>query len=117
MKYQRPYRHHSNQRLLAELMQSSGAEKRCLVRVLLLLAEVESRGLHLELGYSSLFGYCVEELRLSEDQAYLRVRGARVGRRFPVVFEMLERGELSLTVVAKLKEHLTPENHRELLAA
>jgi hypothetical protein len=42
---------------------------------------------------------------------------ARTGRRFPVIFEMLERGELHLTAVDKLGPHLMEQNHRSLLDA
>src|SRR5688572_19247259 len=60
------------------------------------LAELETRGLHLAAGYSSMFMYCCESLRLSEHEAYNRIEVARVARRFPVVLEMLASGAVNL---------------------
>ena len=48
--------------------------------VLAHLAELEERKLHLELGFTSTFAYCVEALGMSEGAAGRRVTGARVSR-------------------------------------
>jgi hypothetical protein len=85
-------------------------------RIVAHLAEVEARRLHLR-GAPSLFHYCRVELGLSESEAWYRICAARVGRRFPLVFELLEKRELHLTAIALLAKHLTAENHRELLFA
>ena len=54
---------------------------------------------------------------LSEHAAYGRIEAARAVRRYPIVLEMLEAGALNLTSVGLLRQHLTPENHREVLAS
>jgi hypothetical protein len=51
-----------------------------------------------------------------ESEAYYRICAARTGRAFPVVFELLERREVSLTTLALVGKYLTLENHLELLA-
>ena len=89
---------------------------RLTARLLVVLAEVERRDLHLKEGCSSLFSYCVERLGMAEGAAYKRVWAARVGRRFPLVLEMIARGEIHLTGVHLLARHLTEENHVSLLA-
>jgi 5-methylcytosine-specific restriction endonuclease McrA len=81
------------------------------------LAEVEHRRLHLKGGYSSLFVYCRSVHGMSEDEACRRIEVARLACRFPRIFELLASGALSLSVAALLKEHLTPHNQDELLAA
>ena len=48
---------------LSELVQESNV---LTGRLLAHLVELEQRMLHLELGYPSLFSYCVEALRMSE---------------------------------------------------
>ena len=48
-------------------------DRRCEVRVLVCLAEVDERKLFLAEGYSSLFGYATAVLRMSGAQAYLRM--------------------------------------------
>jgi HNH endonuclease len=81
------------------------------------LAEMDRRRLHLELGYSSLFAYCVEKLRLSEPAAGRRIAAARVCRRFPGVFELVARGDLHLSALCALQPHLNPINAPELFDA
>src|SRR5216683_331571 len=67
-------------------------------------------------GHGSLFTYCTEVLRLSEDAACNRIYAARACRRFPVILDALASGALSLTSVRMLSPHLTPENHEAVLA-
>jgi hypothetical protein len=81
------------------------------------LAEVGDRQLHRPAGYSSLYRYCVDELRMSEDTAYKRIQAARAAREFPDILERLEDGRLHLTAVVLLAPHLTRENAAELLEA
>jgi hypothetical protein len=81
------------------------------------LAELDTRDIHLRQGYSSLFVYCRDALSLSEHEAYNRIEVARAARRFPVILEMLAEGAVSLTSVRLLAPHLTPENHRSVLAS
>jgi len=75
------------------------------------LAELDARRLYLFEGYSSLFAYCTEVLRLSEHAAYGRIEAARAARRFPVLLEMLADGSVTLTTVGLLASDLTAENH------
>src|SRR3954471_6398382 len=86
-------------------------------RLLAHLVELEERKLHLELGFSSLFAYCVEALGMSEGAAGRRVTAARVCRRFPELFEHVARGELHLCALCALAPHLSSENSAELFAA
>ena len=89
---------------------------RLTAQLLVYLAEVERRDLHLKVGCSSLFAYCVERLGMAEGAAYKRVWAARVGRRFPLVLEMIAAGDIHLTGVHLLARHLTGENHASVLA-
>jgi hypothetical protein len=81
------------------------------------LAEVDVRRLYAAAGYPSMFAYCIEQLHLSEEAAYKRIRVARVARQFPVVFEWIADGRLHTSGVVILAAHLTPENADELFAA
>jgi hypothetical protein len=85
-------------------------------RIIAHLAAVEERGLHLEAGSSSLFSYCCSRLGLSENEAFHRITAARLARRFPAIFGLIERRAIHLTAVCLLRDYLTPENHGELLA-
>jgi hypothetical protein len=103
--------------LVAEVHALVTSERRATARLVLHLAALDARGLHLAAGFRSLHLYCVEVLRLSEHAAYNRIAAARMARRFPVIVGMLEAGQINLSTVKVLAPHLTEANHRELLAA
>ena len=107
----------SDDELLAGLNGVLGANRRLVALVLAHLAEVEERRLHLLAGYGSLFAYCTARLAMSEDEAYRRIRVARLARRFPGILALLATGEVTLSVVALLDSLLTEANHTALLAA
>ena len=68
------------------------------------LAALDSRpSLYAAEGYGSLFTYCTQVLRLSEDAACNRIDAARACRRFPVILDLLASGALSLTSVRLLE--------------
>lgn len=109
--------HCSNDELLSQLEAIVGSGRRLTAELVAHLGEVEERRLHLEAAYSSMFDYCVKRLGLSEDEACRRIDVARLARRFPALYPRLASGEVSLTVAAVLKPHLTDENHERLLSA
>jgi 5-methylcytosine-specific restriction endonuclease McrA len=109
--------HLSDTVLLRDLHTLIVQERDTAAAVLAHLAEVDARRLYVPLGYSSMHGYCMEELRFSEDAAYKRIQAARAAREFPILFTELAEGRLHLTAVCLLAPHLTPENAEELVRA
>ena len=105
----------SDDKLEASLNGLLGAGARLEARIVAHLAEVDARRLHLTVGCSSLYDYCRKRLGLSDYEAFARIAAARAGRKYPLVFAMLERRQLHLTAVCEVREFLTAENHRELL--
>jgi hypothetical protein len=106
-----------NRELLARLLSLAGKEREALVELVAHLAALDLRpSLYAAQGYGSLFSYCTQTLRLSEDAACNRIEAARACRRFPVILELLASGRVSLTSVRLLGRHLTPENHEAVLA-
>ncbi len=81
------------------------------------IAEFDLRKLYLAEAFPSTYHYCVGELNLSEDAAYKRIQAARVARRFPVIFELLDDGRLHLSGICLLAPYLIEGNANELLAA
>src|SRR6185295_6586356 len=112
----KPLEELSNTELLDSTRRLIGRSNRILAELLAHLGEVEARGIHRTRACSSLYVYCIYELRLSEDEAYRRVAGARLVRRFPLLFEAVVSGELHLTGLLMLGPHLTHENLVEVLA-
>jgi len=107
----------SNQELLSGLRALAGEGHRVLARLLAYLGEVEQRRLDLESACSSLFDFCVRRLGMSEDEACRRVRAARIVRKCPIALSMIERGEIHLTALLLLRDHLTEDGYEELLRA
>ncbi|HEX6323887.1 MAG TPA: hypothetical protein VFZ36_09190 [Vicinamibacterales bacterium] len=105
----------TDSRLIEAMPRLIAAECGATAIVVAALAEFDARRLWLPLGYSSLFNYCVQHLRLTEDAACSRIEAARAGRKFPRVLEYLQSGELSLTAARMLAPHLTPTNHGPVL--
>ena len=103
--------------LLAATVQAARDERRVTAELLALLAEVDARRLYLGEGCSSLFAYCTQVLHLSEHAAFHRIEAARAARQYPVIIELLTKGDVTLTTVAMLRPHLTSENHEALLEA
>ena len=106
-----------NSELLAKLSELARQSNDLTAQLLAHLVELEQRMLHLELGFSSLFAYCVEALGMSEGTAGRRVTAARVCRRFPEAFERIARGELHLCALCALAPHLNEANAAELFEA
>src|SRR5205085_3070175 len=109
--------HLSDPALLRGLADLTGQDRTTTASLLAHLAEVDARKLYLPAACPSMVHYCVRELRLSEDEAYKRVRAARAGREYPAIFVALAEGRLHLSAVVLLAPHLSPVNASELLSA
>jgi hypothetical protein len=107
----------SNGQLEAELARLARSEREATVALLVHLGEFDARRLFAPAGYPSMFRYCMDVLRLSEDATYNRIGAARAARRFPDLLDRLAAGELTLTTARLLARRLDEENRRELLAA
>jgi len=76
---------------------------------------IERRKLFAKQGHSSMFDFLCSRYHMSESTAFKRIGAARTARRFPVLFEMVARGEIHLSGIHRLKAHLTPENCEQVL--
>jgi hypothetical protein len=109
--------HLTDATLLRELTAMVSRDRETTAMLLAHIAEVDARRAYAGAGYSSLFAYCVEELRFSEDASYKRIQAARAARLFPVLFEAVADGRLHVTAVCMLAPHLNPQNLDELIRA
>ena len=98
--------HLADRQLLEALPRIAARDRATTAELLAHLAEVEVRGLHRAAGYSSMHAYCVGELFYADDAAAKRIHAARIVRAFPVLYEMLVDGRMSLTTVRLLGGHL-----------
>jgi hypothetical protein len=107
----------SDNDLLAAVQRLAVDERLATANLIASLAELDARRLYLAEGCSSLFTYCTQVLHLSEHAAYGRIEAARVARKYPVVLERLEAGDITLTTIGLLAPHLTSDNHQHLMDA
>lgn len=92
--------HLSDQSLLQQTFLLVKKEKEILSEILLHLREVQKRRLFCELGFGSLFQYCVKQLGYSEDQAYRRINAIKMVREIPEIQEQIALGQLSLSTLS-----------------
>ncbi|HEY2924408.1 MAG TPA: hypothetical protein VGJ98_05510, partial [Candidatus Eisenbacteria bacterium] len=63
--------------LVRDLVELVAQDRSNTAALLAHIAEMDARRLYAPAGHSSMFAYCVDELRLSEDAAFRRIRAAR----------------------------------------
>jgi 5-methylcytosine-specific restriction endonuclease McrA len=107
----------SDEELLASVTKLVASHRELTARLVAHLAEIEERRLHLSAGFSSMFDFCQKRLGLSEGEAFRRILAARLTRRFPTICTLLASGSVNLSTLERLHNHLTEENHAELLSA
>lgn len=105
----------SDAALLAEARRLASVERAATADLIVALREVDSRRLYLSQGYSCMFYYCTQALRLSEQAAYRRIEVARASRVFPSLLSALRAGSLTLTTALLIVPHMTVENAEALL--
>jgi hypothetical protein len=64
--------------LVVRLRRLVRADQALGARLLVHIGEVDARCLYRDYAYASMFTYCVEELHMSEAEAYLRIHAARL---------------------------------------
>jgi 5-methylcytosine-specific restriction endonuclease McrA len=77
------------------------------------LQEVDAQRVYEHLGVTSLFSYCVEVLKLSEDRAYALIRVARKAVEVPELKVAVSQGELSVAAAKRIAAVITPRNKSE----
>jgi len=91
-------------------------DRRCTAQLLAAIAEIDERKLWAKHACPSMFAFCVERFHMSESMAGKRIWAARTARRYPVILQMVARGELHLSGIVQIAKHLTADNHRVLFA-
>src|SRR3954470_3882720 len=100
--------------LLAGLSRIVGRRNQITAEFLAYLAELDQRQLFLDLGYPSLFDYCVKALGLCESTAGRHIAAARVCRSYPQALEKVARGDLHASALSVMKKYLTADNVDQL---
>jgi hypothetical protein len=93
----------SNANLLNGIKVIVCKERNATFKVLDYLREIESRHLHLEEGYSSMFEFCLKFLGYDESQTQGRLSAMRLMCERPSIEPKVSSGELSLSALSKAK--------------
>ncbi len=105
----------SNEELLVSLKGMRGGECQIVADIVSYLAEVDSRQVYRDFGYSSLFTLCVQGLGYSEGAAHRRIVAACCLKDNSEVYDLLKDGKVSLCSLAEVARVMKPENKVELL--
>jgi len=107
----------TDQELLSRLDALAGRERETIADLVAHLAELDGRpSAYAAKGCGTLFGYCTQVLRLSEDAACNRIEVARACRKFPMILDLLASGAMTMSSVRMTAKLPTPENHEAVLA-
>src|ERR1700744_1417080 len=101
----------SNLKVLSDIQLLEGTqmlvkeERRIGTAILHRLREISKRRLYSELGYSSLFSYCTDELKYPEATAFRLVNAMKLLVEFPEVEKKVQEGLLSVTTLAQVQSY------------
>ncbi len=99
----------SDKDLLANTENLVKKERELLSEVLRHLREIQRRRLYSDLGFPSLFEYCVKSLKYSEAQTHRRIVAMRMIVEIPEIEEKIESGDLSLSNLVRAKTFFNQE--------
>lgn len=100
----------SDPELLSTLKLLVGNERKLLMEILYSLQEVETRSLHLEMGYPNLYTFAIKELGYSSGSAYRRISAMRLLKSVPEVASKLASGELGLENASQAQSFFRKED-------
>lgn len=96
--------HLTDKTLLNDTKFLAARERELLTKLLHHLKEIDKRKLYSDLGYRSMFDYCVRDLGFSEGSAHRRIQGARLLADLPQIEEKIENGLLNLSNISKAQQ-------------
>jgi hypothetical protein len=103
-------RHLIDRVLLQDTKKLTGREREIMSEVLHHLREIERRKLFADLGYSSMFAYCTQELKYSPDQAQRRICASRLLATLPEIEKKLDDGSLNLAILGMANSFFNQKN-------
>lgn len=99
--------------LVSTLRGIAAEEHRLNLVCLEVLREVERRRGYADMGYSSLYEFCVKELGFSEGSAYRRISAMRLTKEVPGAKQAIEQGRISLSSASVFHTFLREEKKKD----
>jgi 5-methylcytosine-specific restriction endonuclease McrA len=93
----------------------AGIEHGATIKMLHFINDLERRKAFLELGYSSVFDFCVRRIKYSSSQAGRRIQAARCCRRYPEFFAYLRNREVCIMTLAMIEQIINDDNKDEIV--
>src|SRR4051794_36630312 len=93
----------SNAQLLTETDALVREERNLGLQIIHRLREISKRRLFAELGFSSMFTYCVEALKYHESTAFRLINAMKLLSEVPEVEEKVDLGLLSVSTLAQVQ--------------
>ncbi len=103
-------KHLTDKILIYDTKKLVSSEREVTVKVLHHLKEIDRRKLYSDLGFSSLYDYCVRELGYSEGSAHRRISSCRLLDEIPSISAKIESGNLNLMIVSDLAQFFKEES-------
>jgi hypothetical protein len=97
-------------------LEAAGRFKKAEAELVEILGEIDRSRTYRELGYPSLFQYCVQALGLSENVSVAFIIVARKARQIPALQTALNEGVLSVSKAKKIAPVLSRDNQEEWIA-
>src|ERR1017187_8643064 len=97
--------------LVADTKRAVSEERRAMLAVLDRLREIYVRSLHLQLPFSSLHEFCVEELQMSDGAAHRRIHAMWLCGDLPKAKEAIADGSLSLSTATILQKYFKSDEN------
>jgi hypothetical protein len=116
LKSQESFMNEKVKALNQQAIRVAGFYSRCEAELISILQEFDKYRGYLHFGCTSLHGYCVDVLKLSEATAYNFTSVCRKAAQIPELKTAIESGELTLSKARKIVPVLTKENHAEWLS-
>jgi adenylate cyclase class IV len=99
----------NDQQLLAHTDKLVSEERRITLEVLQHLREIEVRRLFVDLGFDSMYKYCIQRLKYSEGEAQRRLSAARLLRELPEIESQIQNGDLNMTNLSAVQSFIRTE--------
>jgi len=99
----------SDKSLLAQTDLLAYEHRKNSVLLLRHLREIEVRRLFVDLGFSSMHKYCIQQLKFSEGETQRRLTSARLLAELPEIENKIETGQVNVTNLSKIQSFLRTE--------
>jgi len=99
--------------LLAQTDYLVNEERQNTILILRHIREIEIRRLFIDLGFSSMYEYCIKHLKYSEGQTQRRLSSARLFTELPEIENKIQAGDLNITSLSKIQSFLKVEESAE----